>query len=138
MHNVPQFLDVEDKIVGPLTAKQLGWLAGAGVILFILWNFLDFSAFVIAGLFTVALFSAFAFFRPNGQSFLFFLISMVFFFFRPKIYVWKRDFNRNLLLKKVPPRKKEPGEKIREKVLKRDKIEELSRLLDSREKTWRY
>lgn len=32
---VPQFTDVEDKIIGPLTLKQIGIVFGAGVIVFL-------------------------------------------------------------------------------------------------------
>ncbi|PIP26419.1 MAG: hypothetical protein CO140_01835 [Candidatus Moranbacteria bacterium CG_4_9_14_3_um_filter_40_7] len=138
MHNVPQFIDTEDKIVGPLTAKQLGWLFCAGGILLVLWNLLDFTSFVIAGLLTVAFFGAFAFYRPNGRSFLSFLISMVFFGVRPKIYVWKRDNQLKMALKKMKIKKPETGENIRKKALNQDKIQEISSLLDSSTTTWKY
>ena len=36
--NVPQYIDVEDKVAGPLTLKQLGWMLAMGIILLILWN----------------------------------------------------------------------------------------------------
>ena len=32
---VPQFTDVEDKIIGPLTLKQFGIFAGAGMVVFL-------------------------------------------------------------------------------------------------------
>ena len=32
---VPQFTDVEDKIIGPLTIKQFGILFGVGIIVFL-------------------------------------------------------------------------------------------------------
>ena len=31
---VPQFTDVEDRIIGPLTIKQFGIVFGAGVVIF--------------------------------------------------------------------------------------------------------
>jgi hypothetical protein len=138
MHNVPQFIDTEDKIVGPLTAKQLGWLFGAGAILLILWNLLDFASFVIAALFVLALAGAFAFYRPNGQPFLKFIISMVFFGVRPKIYVWKRDTSINLSLEKSTIKKPAAGEHIRKKNLNQAKVQEISSLLDNPTTTWKY
>ena len=48
--NVPQDIDVEDKVAGPLTMKQLGWLIGLGIILLILWNVLPAIPFFIIGL----------------------------------------------------------------------------------------
>jgi hypothetical protein len=138
MHNVPQFIDTEDKIVGPLTAKQLGWAFGAGAILMILWNLLDFVSFIIVGFLVVALFGALAFYKPNGQSFLSFIISMVFFGFRPKIYIWKRDDQLNFSLKKPPVKKSEAGEKIRKKAFNQAKVQEISSLLDSPTTKWKY
>ena len=37
---VPQFIEVEDKIFGPLTLKQFIYLAGAGGLVFVLWRVL--------------------------------------------------------------------------------------------------
>jgi len=35
---VPQFTDVEDKIIGPLTLKQFGIVFGAGIIIFLAFS----------------------------------------------------------------------------------------------------
>jgi len=131
MHNVPQFIDTEDKIVGPLTAKQLGWLFGAGAILLIFWNLLDFVSFIIVAILVLVIFGAFAFYQPNGQSFLSFIISIIFFGVRPKIYVWKRDDQIKLNLKKATPKKPEAGEHIRKKALNQTSVQEISDLLDA-------
>jgi len=46
---VPQFIEVEDKIFGPLTLKQFIYLAGAGGVVFVLWRvFPIFVAIIIA------------------------------------------------------------------------------------------
>jgi hypothetical protein len=45
LFNVPQFIDVEDKIAGPLTVKQVLWLIGMGAVLFIVWTFFDTPTF---------------------------------------------------------------------------------------------
>ena len=37
---VPQFIDMEDKIVGPLTLKQFAYILGAGGFSFLLWTFI--------------------------------------------------------------------------------------------------
>ncbi len=65
--NVPQYIDVEDKIAGPLTAKQLGWIVGLGIILLVLWNMLPKPVFFILGLPLSVLFVALAFYKPYGQ-----------------------------------------------------------------------
>jgi hypothetical protein len=131
MHNVPQFIDTEDKIVGPLTAKQLGWLFGAGAILMVFWNLLDFSAFIIVAIVVVVIFGAFAFYKPGGQTFLSLILSLIFFGVRPKIYIWKRDNQIRLGIKKATVKKPTAGESVRKKILTQDKIQEISNLLDS-------
>jgi hypothetical protein len=89
--NVPQYIDVEDKIAGPLTAKQLGWIIGLGIILLVLWNMVPAPVFFILGLPLSILFVALAFFKPYGQPLGSFVIFGVMYFFRPKVYVWKRS-----------------------------------------------
>ncbi len=127
--NVPQFISIEDKIVGPFTAKQLGWLAIGGIIFLILWSMLDTSSLIIAGLIDAVIFGALAFYKPYSQPLNKFLMSSVHFFFRPKIYVWKRNYDniravpRNHLTNKKP-------KPIKKKVLKSDKIKEISKRLD--------
>ncbi len=91
--NVPQFIDIEDKIAFGLTGKQLLWLGGAGTILVILYNLLDRSAFFVAAVFVIVIFGAFAFWRPYGVSFIVFLSFALQFLLRPRNYFWRRDYS---------------------------------------------
>lgn len=130
LFNIPQFIDKEDKIVGPLTAKQLGWLACCGTILLVLWAILDKSAFIIASIPTVGIFGALAFYRPNNQPLIAFITSGLSFAFRPKIYVWqrvpeKKAAPRKIIKKTVP---QNTGRKIVDEI----KIKEVSGLLDQK------
>ena len=90
LFNIPQFIDKEDKIVGPLTAKQLGWCALGGVAMFLAWSQLDFSGFIIASIPIVFLTISLAFYRPNGMSLVFFIGASTSFFSKPKVYLWKQ------------------------------------------------
>jgi len=129
LFNVPQFINIEDKIVGPFTAKQLGWLVAGGLILMILWNILTQEAFIMAAIIIVAVVGALAFFRPYGQSFSQFLFFSVFFLFRPKIYVWQRNYDNIKVLGKISA---QTGEKEtpKHKKISSEKIERISVLLD--------
>lgn len=127
LFNIPQFIDKEDKIVGPLTAKQLGWMGGAGAILLVLFGILDMAAFLIASVFVVGIFGALAFYRPNNQPLITFIMSSVYFAINPKMYIWKR------LPEKPQPAKKATAkiEPVSEnKSLNKNRIEEISNLLD--------
>ena len=97
--NIPQFIDIEDKIVGPLTAKQLGWLAAGGVCMLLLWTVLDLAAFIIGSVFIAAIFGGLAFFRPNGQPLTSSIGAIFVFFLKPKIYMWRRIPDKKSLAK---------------------------------------
>ena len=127
--NVPQYIDVEDKIVGPLTAKQLGWIIGLSVILLIMWNMLPKPVFFIIGIPLTILFIAFAFYKPYGQPLGSFIIFGIMYFFRPRIYVWKRT-PENFV---VAPVKKENKNEVYhpEKHISTESLRDLARLLDS-------
>lgn len=125
--NIPQFIDKEDKIVGPLTAKQLGWMFGAGTVLLVLWSILDFSAFVIASVPVIGIFGAFAFYRPNNQPFIVFVMSSFSFAMKPKMYVWRRLPEKMILSKKTESK---PENTKTNKNISGNKIEEISKLLD--------
>ena len=94
MTSVPQFIDVEDKVAGPLTWKQLGWMIGMGATLFLLYVVTAGILFYLLAVPVVVLFGALAFFRPNGMAFPQFLFYSVSFLFRPKVSVWERPTRR--------------------------------------------
>lgn len=86
----PQFIDVENKIVGPLTLRQFFYLAGAGafsfIFYFILATWLWFMITAILGAIAVAL----AFIKYNGQPLPRIVFAAFGFFWRPKLYLWRR------------------------------------------------
>jgi hypothetical protein len=131
--NIPQFIDKEDKIVGPFTAKQLGWMFGGGAALLVLWNLLDFSGFFVAAIIVVGIVGAFAFYRPYNQTFLSFLFSLFSFTTKPKFYLWKRVPPKNAFGVKTSRKNsaKKSEEKAPRKKISENKIEEISKILDS-------
>lgn len=90
LFNVPQYIDVEDKVAGPLTAKQLLWMIGMGAMLMILWNIFDSASFFVLAIPTICAFAALAFYRPYGQPLIMFIGNAILFIVRPKVYVWSR------------------------------------------------
>lgn len=127
LFNVPQFIDIEDKIVGPLTAKQLGWLAIDGVLLLFCWSFLDTSAFIVIAIILSLIFGALAFYKPHGQPLIMFILSAISFFTKPKIYMWKR-LPDQISTAKASTKKTVPA--ISRKEVSSQKIEEISKLLE--------
>jgi len=129
LFNVPQFLDIEDKIVGPLTAKQLGWLALGGVVILALFNYLDNQALILASLIVGVIFGGLAFYRPYNQPLVTFISSSIYFVLRPKVYIWRR-FSDNI--KRAAKISQKKSEKIIEKKKDRQRIESISSILDKR------
>lgn len=133
LFNTPQYIDIEDKVAGPLTAKQLMWMFGMGAALLLVWGIFDQTTFIISAVPIVAFFCAFAFYKPQGQPLIKFIIWGAIFSFRPKSYVWKREYEQ----KKKEKRKEADG--ISEIIRKQDEkknvlaenIEGLSKTLDS-------
>lgn len=91
---VPQFIDVEDKLFGPLTLKQFIYLAGGLGVAIVLYFLLGiFVAILIGGPF-VALACALAFFKVNNRSFVVTLESAFYFTLRHKLYLWKKSLHK--------------------------------------------
>ncbi len=88
---VPQFIDVEDKIFGPLTFKQFIYLAGGAGASVIMWVFLPKILAVLLILVVVGLASALAFYKVNNKPFVDFLESAFKYSLAGKLYIWKKE-----------------------------------------------
>jgi hypothetical protein len=90
-YQVPQFIEIEDKIFGPLTFKQFVYLVGGGGMSFIAYRFLPgfISIFIILPLLSLSL--ALAFYKVNNKPFLDVIQSAVKFFLTSKLYIWKKE-----------------------------------------------
>ena len=86
---VPQFIEVEDKIFGPLTLKQFIYLAGAGGLVFVLWRVLPLFVAVIVAAPIIVLAGALAFYKINKRPFVFVLESAFKYVLSNRLYVWK-------------------------------------------------
>lgn len=89
-YQLPQFIDVEDRIIGPLTLKQFLWLLGGAAALFTVWSFTDLFLFIILAIPVGAFFTALAFYKINGRPFLFFIYTFILYFVQPKFFLWDR------------------------------------------------
>lgn len=128
MSNVPQFIDIEDKIAGPLTWRQLLWMIGMGITLLVLYNMIPGVVFVVLAIPIVLAFSAFAFYRPQGQPLISFIGHGFFFFFRPKVAVWERPVIRPQVVRETKSPIKDESDEV--KGVSRDKLHELAQILD--------
>lgn len=134
MFNVPQFIDVEDKVAGPLTWKQLLWMIGMGAALLTFFNVFERTAFYVVAVPTVLVFVGLAFYKPNGIPMTRFIFYGVLFLFRPKISVWERPVPRSTANTSGLTGVKEAASaaELPKKDVSQDRLKELARILDSR------
>lgn len=129
---IPQFIEVEDKIFGPLTFRQFVYLAGGTGSAYILWRVLPLivAAPLIAGI--VGLAASLAFFQYNGRPFILALEHGFSYLLHPKLYLWNNERKRSnaRALKTVPAGKAA----IYIPKLSDSKLHELSWSLDIKER----
>jgi len=87
---VPQFIETEDKIVGPLTLKQFGFAAVAFVICFIFFSFLTTTFAIMLSIPVGGFALALAFGRVKGIPMTKYLINFVSFALKPQLYLWRK------------------------------------------------
>lgn len=88
---VPQFIEVEDKIFGPLTIRQFIYLAGGVGLSAICYLWLPFfiAIFLIVPIVGFAL--ALAFWKINNKPFVEMLEAAVMYTLNTKLYIWKKE-----------------------------------------------
>lgn len=92
---VPQFIEVEDKIFGPLTFKQFLYVIGGAGFAYIVWAIAsEFVGNFVAIVFTIpvlAFFAALAFYKVHPKEPFVKTVENAFkYFLGKKLYVWKK------------------------------------------------
>ena len=87
---VPQFIEHEAKIVGPLTFKQFVFVGLAAAIAFVLYFSLPFSVFLVACVILGGTAASLAFLKIGGRSLPVILANILKFNLTPKFYLWKK------------------------------------------------
>ena len=129
---VPQFIEVESKIFGPLTLKQFIYLAGGAGIIFLLYVSLPFFLMILLALPIGALSLALAFYKVNNQPFIKLIESALHYSSSPKIYIWKKREIKKREEKKETEKTSAP---IYVPKLTKSKLKDLAWSLDIKEET---
>lgn len=89
---VPQFIDTEDKIFGPLSFKEFAYIAGGCGLSYILYRFIPSFLFALVFIAPVLGFAAaLAFYKPNNKPFIEMVQSALAFSMGKKLYIWKKE-----------------------------------------------
>ena len=104
---VPQFLDVESKIIGSVTMRQFAILMAAILVAVIFYKLFDFVLFLLTAIPWMICAGVVAFVRINGQPFHYFFLNFVQTSRRPNLRVWSKERTdaelRSVVLKKPVP-----------------------------------
>jgi len=87
---VPQFIEVEDKIFGPFTLKQFIYLAGGIALAFIFYKFLYFWLAIPFIAVSLALGAGLAFYKINKKPLIYTVEAAFKFYLKNKLYIWKK------------------------------------------------
>lgn len=89
---VPQFIEVEDKIFGPLTLKQFIYIAGGGGLSFIIYAALgNLTLAILPIVLIMAASFMLAFYKVNNRPVIGVIESAVKYWLGGKLYVWKKE-----------------------------------------------
>ncbi|MCA9358591.1 PrgI family protein [Candidatus Kaiserbacteria bacterium] len=88
---VPQFIEIEDKIFGPLTWRQFLYLSGGVGFSVVMFFTVPLIVFVIFGLPLAALAGALSFYPVNNRPFSYFLEAIVKYLSSQRLYLWRQQ-----------------------------------------------
>lgn len=86
---IPQFIEIEDKIFGPFSFKQFLYLLGGAGGAFVLYKLLPIYLAIPLIIPVLALAGALTFYKVNGKPFINILQAYFNYLFQSKLYVWK-------------------------------------------------
>jgi uncharacterized membrane protein YoaK (UPF0700 family) len=87
---VPQFIERESKIVGPLSLRQFAYFAVAAVICFTIYFTAPVYWFILSVIFFGGIAFALAFVKVNGRNLPVIIMNAIKFNMGPKEYLWQK------------------------------------------------
>ncbi len=130
---VPQFLDVEDKIIGPITVRQFIEMVVGVIIIAVLYRLLDFSAFIFFAMIIFGITLIIAFAKINGQVFHIFLLNFLQTMKNPKLKIWKKIRTLKEIREDLarPKDSQPPTVKMQKKTVSASKLSEIALIIDT-------
>ena len=116
---VPQFIDVEDKIFGPLTFKQFIYIIGGAGLAYVSYRLVPFPFDYILIVVFVALGLLLAFYKINNRTFIEIAQAFMNYQIKGKLYIWKRapETSSKEAAKIPEPPKPEPVKRFDDKTI---------------------
>ncbi|MBI2984259.1 MAG: PrgI family protein [Candidatus Kerfeldbacteria bacterium] len=130
---VPQFIEVEDKIIGPITVRQFviilagtALIVGSYQLLVKLAN--QSGAFLFSAFGILVAMVAFAFVKVNGRPFHTFLLNVLQHLKNPRMRLWNNQIGERLQYRREPP---PPSPIPTKRPLSSTKLAQLALLVDT-------
>lgn len=131
---VPQFIEIEDKLFGPLTFKQFIYIAGAVGLCVIFFSLLPMFVAIILSVPVAVFGAALAFYKVNERPFIQVVEDFLHYSTSSKLYVWKKEDRKPV---EVGSREQgvggKPAPQIYVPKLSESKLKDLSWSLDIKE-----
>lgn len=129
---VPQFITIEDKVIGPFTVKQFLYVLAGVVIVGLTFYFFKMIVVIPVAVVAGSLAAALAFLKVNEQPFPTIVKNALFYLMKPRLYVWRQE---KIAKSSAPAETKRPAEVIQAiPKLSESKLTDLAWSLDIKEK----
>ncbi len=130
---VPQFIDVESKIVGPITPRQFIVVVIWGLFSFIGYKLFDIVSFILFFLFWTVLCGMIGFYKVNGRPFYIFILILIQGKKKPFVRVWRKDAGQQIFSEQSRADADKPSAAPRPslKRLSGSRLSELSLIVDT-------
>lgn len=106
---VPQFIESEDKIIGPLSLRQFAYVGVGAILSALLYFTVETWLWVIGSIIIFAAAFALAFVKIEGRPFVNVVISAFHFYWKPQTYVWQPEHPKLAEPKKAALEEKSSG-----------------------------
>ncbi|MFA6466738.1 MAG: PrgI family protein [Patescibacteria group bacterium] len=129
---VPQFIDAEDKIWGPITVRQFVIILVGLLFGFIAYKLSDLTLFIFWMVIIVIFVVLFAFYKINGAPFHIFAINFIETTFKkPALRVWHKQYVKVEKVKSKDEMQVKEGPVAPKKIASSRKLSELSLIIDT-------
>ena len=133
--SVPQFIEREMKVVGPMTFKQFIVVAVAGIICFAAYYKLPFIAFIFVAILVGGGAIVFSFLKIGGRPPLLMLKNFFLFSTSPKIFLWhKKIFSTKSVIKKDVKKEVIDEEESPLKIIRKSRLKNLASKVETKTK----
>ncbi len=131
---VPQFIDYEAKIVGPLTFRQFIYVGIAGAVCFVFYFTFPFYIFIISCIILGGGALAFAFIKIGGRSLPTILANLLRFSLTPKMYIWRKKEATVTVFKKEIKKEEKIEEELPLKIAEKSRLKKMKTQIETKTK----